>query len=82
MHKIQSNFQMSKRICTNFDVDSGNVWVFMIFFDFFQGDSTHSGVCITYLAQITFQGRNPSNIFVGNLEKRRHHKFILRLSDL
>ena len=50
MHKIQSNFQMSKRISTNFDVDSGNVWVFMICFDFFQGDSTHSGVFVTYLA--------------------------------
>ena len=27
-------------------------------------------------------GQNPSNIFVGNLEKRRRHIFILRLSDL
>ena len=29
-----------------------------------------------------FQGRNPSNFWVGNLENRCLHKFVLTLSDL
>ena len=30
----------------------------------------------------TFQGRNPSNVWVANLENQWLHKFVLDLSDL
>ena len=35
-----------------------------------------------YLAYKTFQGRNLSNFFGGNLENQWFHKYILTLSDL
>ena len=45
-----------------------------------QGD--YSGECITYLVWITFQGRNLSNFFGGNLENWWFHKYIPTPSDL